>query len=121
MVHWAASYFVAPGVILGWVNHLQDLKSEGVLPADLWITSSDNFASWGGGGVKYHNADLEALVRAVDFVSMHTYPFHTHYNPVFWSTDSLSVDSASVSSEVERAWPAPSPTARTSTPRSWPT
>ena len=35
MVHWAASYFVAPGVILGWVNHLQDLKSEGALPADL--------------------------------------------------------------------------------------
>ena len=104
MVHWAASYFVAPGVILGWVNHLQGLKSEGALPADLWITSSDNFASWGGGGAEYHNADLEALVRAVDFVSMHTYPFHdTHYNPVFWSTDSLSVDSSSVTSEVERA------------------
>jgi len=104
MVHWAASYFVAPEVILQWVNHLQKLKAEGSLPADLWITSSDNFASWGGGGAEYHNADLEALVKAVDFVSMHTYPFHdTHYNPVFWSTDPLSVDSASVSSEVERA------------------
>ncbi len=104
MVHWAASYFVAPGVILQWVNHLQDLKSKGDLPADLWITSSDNFASWGGGGPEYHNADLEALVKAVDFVSMHTYPFHdTHYNPVFWSADTLEVDSASVTDAVERA------------------
>ena len=28
MVHWAASYFVQPKVILHWVNHLQSLKSE---------------------------------------------------------------------------------------------
>ena len=86
MVHWAASYFVAPGVILHWVNHLQGLKAQGELPSDLWVTSSDNFASWGGGEAAYHNEDLEALVRAVDFVSVHTYPFHdTHYNPVFWN------------------------------------
>ncbi len=85
MVHWAASYFVEPGVILHWVNHLQALKADGTLPADLWITSSDNFASWGGGGAEYHKADLNALIGAVDYVSMHTYPFHdTHYNPVFW-------------------------------------
>ncbi|MDA0913508.1 MAG: glycosyl hydrolase family 17 protein [Bacteroidetes bacterium] len=85
MVHWAASYFVEPKVILHWVNHLQTLKSEGVLSPDLWVTSSDNFASWGGGGSEYHKDDLNALIRAVDYVSMHTYPFHdTHYNPVFW-------------------------------------
>lgn len=85
MVHWASEYYVAPQIILGWVRHLQDLKREGVLPATLWITSSDNFASWGGGGAEYHNPDLEALVEAVDFVSMHTYPMHdTHYNPAFW-------------------------------------
>ena len=85
MVHWAASYFVAPEVILHWVNHLQGLKADGVLPSDLWITSSDNFASWGGGGPEYHNADLDSLILAVDYVSMHTYPFHdTHYNPTFW-------------------------------------
>ena len=90
MVHWAASYFVAPKVILQWVNHLQGLKASGALPADLWVTSSDNFASWGGGGAEYHNEDLEALIKAVDYVSMHTYPFHdTHYNPVFWSNDTL--------------------------------
>ena len=85
MVHWAASYFVEPKVILHWVNHLQGLKSEGSLSPDLWVTSSDNFASWGGGGSEYHKDDLNALIRSVDFVSMHTYPFHdTHYNPVFW-------------------------------------
>jgi len=85
MVKWAASYFVQPGVILKWVNHLQDLKKAGQLPGDLWITSSDNFASWGGGDQEYHVKDLEELIKAVDFVSMHTYPMHdTHYNPDFW-------------------------------------
>lgn len=85
MVKWATSYYVQPNVILKWVNHLQDLKSKGKLPNDLWITSSDNFASWGGGDPMYHVEDLNKLIRAVDFISMHTYPMHdTHYNPVFW-------------------------------------
>lgn len=85
MVKWAASYYVQPGVILKWVNHLQDLKKQGELPAELWITSSDNFASWGGGGGEYHVEDLDQLIRAVDYISMHTYPMHdTHYNPQFW-------------------------------------
>ncbi len=85
MVHWAASYFVEPGIILKWVEHLQDLKANEGLPSSLWITSSDNFASWGGGDSSYHKPDLEKLVRAVDYISMHTYPFHdTHYNPDFW-------------------------------------
>jgi len=85
MVHWASSYFVAPSVILKWVNHLQELKKEGKLPSDLWITSSDNFASWGGGDDSYHTEDLTKLLKAVDYVSLHTYPFHdTHYNSDFW-------------------------------------
>lgn len=85
MVKWAASYYVQPSVILKWVNHLQALKSTGELPANLWITSSDNFASWGGGGAEYHVAELDSLIRAVDYISMHTYPMHdTHYNPEFW-------------------------------------
>lgn len=85
MVHWQAEYHVEPGIILRWVNHLQDLKLNGGLPKDLWITSSDNFASWGGGGIEYHKEDLNDLIRAVDFISMHTYPMHdTHYNPEFW-------------------------------------
>ncbi|XOV93544.1 MAG: glycosyl hydrolase family 17 protein [Bacteroidota bacterium] len=85
MVKWAAAYYVQPGVILKWVNHLQELKARGELSKDLWITTSDNFASWGGGNKEYHVADLNELIRAVDYISMHTYPMHdTHYNPDFW-------------------------------------
>lgn len=85
MIQWAVKYFVYPNVILKWVNYLQDLKKAGELPADLWITSSDNFESWGGGAKNYHTEDLVELINAVDFISMHTYPFHdTHYNPSFW-------------------------------------
>lgn len=85
MVKWAASYFVEPWVILKYVKQLQKLKKKGILPKSLWITSSDNFASWGGGGREYHNEDLNELIRSVDYLSIHTYPMHdTHYHPVFW-------------------------------------
>lgn len=85
MVKWATSYYVQPKVILKWVNYLQKLKKQGELPSKLWVTSSDNFASWGGGDTAYHTKDLKQLIKAVDFISMHTYPMHdTHYNPVFW-------------------------------------
>ncbi|HAN79153.1 MAG TPA: glycosyl hydrolase family 17, partial [Bacteroidales bacterium] len=57
MVKWATAYYVQPGIILKWVNHLQNLKKTGELHQDLWITSSDNFASWGGGGAEYHVED----------------------------------------------------------------
>ncbi len=97
MVHWAASYHVKPAVILKWVNHLQSLKNKGDLSKDLWITSSDNFASWGGGEVVYHNPDLEELIRKVDFVSMHTYPMHdTHYNPDFWGLTKAEKDKSNI-------------------------
>ena len=76
MVHWAASYFVEPGIILKYVNQLQQMKSDGELSEDLWVTSSDNFASWGGGSENYHKEDLNALIKAVDYLSVHTYPFH---------------------------------------------
>ncbi|MEO0527498.1 MAG: glycosyl hydrolase family 17 protein [Bacteroidota bacterium] len=85
MVKWAQSYYVQPWVILKWVNHLQELKKIGELPKDLWITSSDDFSSWGGGGTEYHIEDLEKLIAAVDYISMHTYAYHnSHYNPEFW-------------------------------------
>jgi exo-beta-1,3-glucanase (GH17 family) len=85
MVKWAASYYVEPAIILKWVNHLQNLKKEQKLPATLWVTTSDNFASWGGGDKEYHVEDLNQLIKAVDYISMHTYPMHdTHYHPVFW-------------------------------------
>ena len=87
MVHWAASYFVHPSVILKYVNYLQELKKVGKLSPDLWITSSDNFASWGGGESDYHLPELEALINAVDYISAHTYPFHdTHYNSAYWDS-----------------------------------
>lgn len=86
MVKWATSYYVQPGIILKWVDYLQKMKKADMLPKDLWITSSDNFASWGGGHDEYHVEDLNKLIAAVDYLSVHTYPMHdTHYNPVFWS------------------------------------
>lgn len=85
MVNWATAYYVTPNIILKWVKHLQNLKAQGKLSKDIWITSSDNFASWGGGGKEYHVADLNELIKSVDYISMHTYPMHdTHYNPAFW-------------------------------------
>jgi exo-beta-1,3-glucanase (GH17 family) len=87
MVHWAWEYHVDPSVILRWARHLQELKANGGLPPSLWITSSDNFASWGGGGPEYHKEALNELIAEVDFISMHTYPMHdTHYNPAFWNS-----------------------------------
>jgi exo-beta-1,3-glucanase (GH17 family) len=87
MVRWAESYYVQTNVILKWVNHLQKLKESGDLPATLWITCSDDFSSWGGGDTSYRTPDLENLIKAVDYVSMHTYPMHnSHYNPAFWVT-----------------------------------
>ena len=88
MIRWATSYFVQPDVILKWVTHLQNLKKEGKLPQDLWITCSDDYASWGGGEESYRVDDLESIIKAVDYVSMHTYPYHnTHYNPDFWGVE----------------------------------
>lgn len=93
MVKWATNYYVHPDVILKWVNHLQQLKKNNKLSEDLWITSSDDFASWGGADDSYKTKDLEALINAVDYVSMHTYPYHnSHYNPNFWKTPQKEAD-----------------------------
>jgi exo-beta-1,3-glucanase (GH17 family) len=107
MVKWATNYYVQPGVILKWVTHLQDLKKAGKLPKDLWITSSDDFASWGGGEASYHVEDLEKLIEAVDYISMHTYPYHnTHYNPEFWGVPEAHAgmpDTTKIEMAMERA------------------
>lgn len=109
MVKWATSYYVEPRIILKWVKALQDLKSTGQLSKDIWITSSDDYASWGGGDPLYHTSDLEQLSKAVDFISIHTYPYHnTHYNPEFWkiphnkktSTPKEKIDEAMLRSKV---------------------
>lgn len=107
MVKWAESYYVQPNVILKWVNHLQNLKKEDKLPKDLWITSSDDFASWGGGEAHYHVEDLNNLIKAVDYISMHTYPYHnSHYNPEFWGVPDSERDLPSIekiNNAMERA------------------
>ena len=93
MINWATSYYVQPAVILKWVNHLQFLKINKELPSDLWITSSDDFASWGGGEESYHTEDLAKLIKAVDYISMHSYPYHnSHYNPEFWRVPESEVE-----------------------------
>lgn len=107
MVKWATEYYVMPGVILKWVNHLQDLKKNNLLPKDTWITSSDNFASWGGGEDLYKVPELNQLIAAVDYISLHTYPMHdTHYNPVFWGIseeEALLSDKKKIDAAMHRA------------------
>jgi len=107
MVHWQQEYYVKPGIILKWVKNLQERKENGELPEDLWITSSDNFASWGGGGEEYHKEDLNELIRSVDYISMHTYPMHdTHYNPDFWgvrTTEAGSSDMEKIDAALQRS------------------
>ncbi len=107
MVHWAASYFVEPGIILKWVKHLRQLRDDKKLPADIWITSSDNFASWGGGDSSYFKPDLDSLIKAVDYISMHTYPFHdSHYNPAYWqvpATEKSLPATQQISAAMDRA------------------
>lgn len=94
MVHWAG-YHVSPEVVTEYVNQLQALKTTEFtkgyddrvdeIPADVWITSSDNFAVWSGQG-DYAGDDYKALIEAVDYVSVHSYPFHdTHWNGDFWA------------------------------------
>lgn len=102
MIDWATPYFVPQKVILKWVNHLQGLKQKGKLNNNVWITSSDDFSSWGGGNPAYHNTDLTALMKAVDYISMHTYPFHnTYYNPSFWEKDKESVQNINPEEHIE--------------------
>ena len=104
MVKWATDYYVPPSVILKWVSYLQNLKKKKELSKDLWITSSDNFASWGGGSKEYHVDDLEKLVKAVDYLSIHTYPMHdTHYNPTFWFTEEANSNIKRVNNIMVRA------------------
>lgn len=107
MVHWAASYYVEPGIILKWVNYLRQLRDDKKLPVDTWITSSDNFASWGGGDSSYFKPELDSLIKAVDYVSMHTYPFHdSHYNPVYWhvpASEQLLSATQQINAAMERA------------------
>ena len=79
MVQWAVTYFVHPKTILKWVNYLQTAKASDALTSDVLITSSDNYESWRGGNPICHTEELTELMRAVDFISVHTYPFHDFF------------------------------------------
>lgn len=108
MVEWQA-HDIPVSVVLGYVNELQGLKADGTIPADIWITSSDNQAVWSGTDPRVSGQldDLNALIAAVDYISLHTYPFHdTHHVPDFWEvpanqaalTDQQKIDAAMVRS-----------------------
>lgn len=87
MVTWQPHH-VAPAVIHKWVKVLQEAREAGVLSPDTWITTSDNWAALGG-EADYRNDDLLALLRSLDFISLHTYAFHdTYYYPTFaWALE----------------------------------
>ena len=93
MVDWAP-YHVVPKIILDHVNDLQAWKKLDPKTENIWITSSDNFAVWSGNdknGNTGKQADLNALIKAVDYISLHTYPFHdTHYASEFWQVSAES-------------------------------
>ncbi len=106
MVQWQA-HDIPVSVVLNYVNELQDLKDAGTIPADIWITSSDNHAVWSATDPSSTSQidDLNALIAAVDYISLHTYPFHdTHHAPTFWQvpadeaglTDQQKIDAALV-------------------------
>ena len=87
MVHWQA-HWVPSEIILKWVRYAKDAKNNPVngykLPQNLLLTSSDNFATWGA-QEEYRSDTLLQLIQEIDFISLHTYPFHdTYYNPDFW-------------------------------------
>lgn len=79
MVTWQA-HFVPAATILKWVNTLKEARTTGRMPAQILVTTSDNWAALGG-EERYRSEDLKALMKQIDFVSLHTYAFHdTFYN-----------------------------------------
>lgn len=91
MVRWASSYRVTPAIILKYVNQVQNLKKEGGFPKGTLVTTSDNYAAWGA-LEEYRNKNLILLIKAVDYLSVHTYPMHdTHYQPEFWQRTSDTI------------------------------
>ncbi|ABM02410.1 conserved hypothetical protein [Psychromonas ingrahamii 37] len=110
MVDWQA-HDIPVSVVLGYVNELQGLKADSTISADIWITSSDNQAVWSGSDPRVSGQlnDLNALIAAVDYISLHTYPFHdTHHIPDFWQvpadqaglTDQQKIDAAMVRAQA---------------------
>jgi exo-beta-1,3-glucanase (GH17 family) len=79
MVTWQA-HFVPAYTILKYVKVLKEARAEGKFPANILITTSDNWAALGG-EERYRSDDLADLMREMDYLSLHTYAFHdTFYN-----------------------------------------
>ncbi|MDG1451768.1 MAG: glycosyl hydrolase family 17 protein, partial [Polaribacter sp.] len=57
--------------------------------------------------LSYRVEDLEALIKSVDYVSMHTYAYHnSHYNPGFWKVPDNELhltDKQKIDRSIERA------------------
>ena len=87
MVTWQA-HWVSSEIILKYVQYAKGAKTNPInghlLPKNVLLTSSDNFAVWGA-EEQYRKESLTKLLNEIDFISLHTYPFHdTHWNPGFW-------------------------------------
>ena len=87
MVTWQA-HWVSSEIILKYVQYAKDARTNPInghlLPKNVLLTSSDNFAVWGA-EEQYRKESLTKLLNEIDFISLHTYPFHdTHWNPGFW-------------------------------------
>jgi len=82
MVHWQPHH-VEPAVIHKWIRVLREARTAGELPEGIWFTTSDNWAALGGEEA-YRGEDLVALLRDLDYISLHTYAFHdSYYYPTF--------------------------------------
>ena len=92
MVTWQV-HFVPASVILKWVKHLKQARMTGQIPDNILVTTSDNWAALGG-QPQYHNDNLRALLKQIDFVSLHTYAFHdTYYDPALkWAVPPEEAD-----------------------------
>ena len=106
MVTWQAHY-VPAATILKWVKVLKEARTDGRIPANTLITSSDNWAALGG-EEQYRSEDLAELMKRMDYVSLHTYAFHdTFYNPALqWASlpDEVNLSSSEqVARSIERA------------------
>jgi exo-beta-1,3-glucanase (GH17 family) len=104
MVAWAP-YHVIPKIILNHVNDLQTWKKTDPATANIWITTSDNHAVWAGDDANGNyggQADLKALIKAVDYVSLHTYAFHdTYHHPEFKEKWKVPVTEQTLSKEEQ--------------------
>ncbi|NLS14692.1 hypothetical protein HGP28_17680 [Vibrio sp. SM6] len=104
MVEWAP-YHVTPKVILEHVNDLQSWKKNADTTKDIWITTSENHAVWAGldGNGNYEEqAYLKQLIKAVDYVSLHTYAHHdTLHSPTFKEEWKIPVSQQHLSKEEQ--------------------